>query len=188
MFCPYCAYPLRDNPAQCPQCGFDQRQIQRLLGIAPNFHRRLLDRRRVLSDEDRAALRREIARLEAADHRVALHIALEAVPPELPLLAYGFWLANSAQTRREHTVAGESLDALLLIDPQRGEVAWTLGYGLEPWLSPATLRATLEAGQPHFARGHWGSGALQILQALDGQLRELREQFAQADGTAEAQY
>lgn len=180
MFCPFCSQRLADTPAQCPQCGFDQRQVQRLLGIAPSFHRRLLDRRRVLTEDDRVALRREIARIEGTDHRVALHLAVEVVPVELPLLAYGFWLANSTQTRREHTVAGESLDALLLLDPVRAEVAWTLGYGLEPWLSPGALRATIAAGEADYAAGHWGAGALKSLLAFDEELRALRHAFTRA--------
>lgn len=177
LSCPSCEEEIPNLVEVCPSCGLNYNKLLTTLGQAPPFTGRILDPQNRLEKESATLIRNTISAFEANNRRYSFHFAILDIPETWPLSVIGFWLANQIGPQRPANKIGHTLEALLIIAPNLEEARWTLGYGLEPWISPTALKQSLLAGQHDFQQHNWATGACNCLNHLVAEMEKISLEF-----------
>jgi hypothetical protein len=182
MTCPYCQQSLTEDSVQCVGCGLDLGRLDGVLGIPPVIAGGLTDVAELLSRAGARQVRRALAHFEERFPQVRVAVLLQSGPGVVPLRTWAWWLFNRGNFSAALDKGFVNRDVMLVVDPDRGQAALTIGYGLEPFVGQRDLAAALEAGQASLVAGEWAEACCQMLVALDGGLRVIVGRMSQTYG------
>jgi uncharacterized membrane protein YgcG len=114
--------------------------------------------------------------------QVSVAVVIAATPVQTPINIYAFWLFNRASLFSAVEKAGENRGFLLLIDPQRGEVAVMIGYGLEPFIGETALIGCVSSAASLMQEGLVADAVMASLACLDQKLTEQCQALPRAFG------
>ena len=180
MHCPYCQAPAFETTPQCPRCGFSLERVGAYFGVMPRLEPGLSDLAGLFRPRDTRRLLDAIGRLRDRFPQVTFSVVTTSLAPSQPLTAYAFWIFNRGGLISDLSRGGKSRDFLLTVDCGNARASLMIGYGLEPFLSQATLQEIVNQGAPHFARDHWLDG---IVAVIDATTRTLSSTFASLGAT-----
>ena len=141
---------------------------------------RYIDVENRLTNEDRARLDKTIASLESDLPQARIHVCLVRLLPGTDARECGFWMMNASIPRDEEEAQSRPWSALLLLDLAASLASVTIGYGLDPFVCDAQLRAALAAGQEDWQAGQLCAGIQKFLHQLHQTLRQAHKVASQA--------
>jgi uncharacterized membrane protein YgcG len=171
--CPACRAPAIETDAACRQCGFSLEVADRTFGIAPVLQRPIADTTGVLGTFAQKRAAHVIAEVERRFPQLGVAVVLMEVPPQVPLLAYAFWIFNRGSLSSAVEKGGENRLVMLLIDTSSDRAIAMVGYGLEPFMQEAHLQSCLQAAEQPLRRGRCVQAIESFVRELDRQLVEL---------------
>lgn len=180
MFCPYCQAPAFESTPECPRCGFSLERVSAFFGVMPRLNAGITDMAGLFRPRDARRLQDAIARLHDRFPQVTFSIVTTTLDPVQPLTAYAFWIFNRGGLCVDLARGGKSRDLLLTLDAANARASLMIGYGLEPFISQATLQDLVNQGARHFARDHWVDG---IVAVIDATTQALATAFASLEKT-----
>ena len=143
---------------------------------------RYIDVENRLTNEDRARLDRVIDAVENDLPQVRLYVCLVKLLPGTDARECGFWMLNASVPRDEEEAGHRPWSVLLLLDTHASAASATVGYGLDPFVSDAQLRAALTAGQPEWTAGNFCGGVVKFVQQLHHALKQAHRTATAASG------
>lgn len=180
MFCPYCQAPAFESTPQCPRCGFSLERVSAFFGVMPRLDPGISDLAGLFRPRDARRIQDATARLHDRFPQVTFSIVTTTLEPAQPLTAYAFWVFNRGGICVDLARGGKSRDLLLTLDAANARASLMIGYGLEPFVSQASLQDIVNQGAPHFARDHWVDG---IVTVVDATTQALATVFASLEKT-----
>ena len=173
--CPSCQNPAADGQTICTACGFSLEEADRHLGIPPQLSAPVADRHQHLSASDVRRIASLTSDIEKQFPQVHLAVAVEHLPPGVPLPVFTFWLFNRAGISSSVERGADNHLVLLVIDggnPRSGGASCMIGYGLEPFVQKQQLDACLATTSTHLTARRHGKAALAFFTALQTVLQE----------------
>ena len=170
--CPGCHRVLPAPVDQCPFCAYNAWTCVDHFPYSPPPLDRYIDVENRLSNEDRARLDRVIDAVESDLPQVRLFVCLVKLLPGTDARECGFWMLNASVPRDEVEAGQRPWSVLLLLDTGASSASATTGYGLDPFVSDALLRAALTAGQPDWQEGNFSAGVVKFVQQLHHALKQ----------------
>ena len=155
----------------CGHCQFSLAQCDAAFGAGHTLETPLSDRHRVLSRGDRTQILNSLSTLSRRFPQLRTHVVIQPCP-ESPFpspACYLFWLFNRGGFAGPMEKGGRNHHLLLWIDPEERAIRCTIGYGLEPWISPTVLTRILQAGSVGVGREDWGGAVEQVTVELSVQ-------------------
>jgi uncharacterized membrane protein YgcG len=149
-------------------------------GVMPRLNAGISDLAGLFRPRDARRIHDATARLHDRFPQVTLSIVTTTLEPTQPLTAYAFWIFNRGGICVDLARGGKSRDILITLDSANARASLMIGYGLEPFVSQATLQDIVNQGAPHFARDHWVDG---IVTVADATTRALATVFASLEKT-----
>ena len=171
-----------ENDAVCRHCAFTLEAADRHFGIAPTMTKPITDLAQVLSGSENRKLERASQRLLNRFPQVDLAVVLAAVPPQIPLGVYAFWLFNRGQLSSASESGGANRLVLFCIDTAGHRAAAMAGYGLEPFLPEAQLQICLNVYAQTSAQNGLAAGIAAFWKELDAQLTKVHLQIPRLFG------
>ena len=144
MKCPSCAHLLDAPVDRCPQCKFSLSRMDMKFGLVPAHSRFLTDRSGKLALEDMEQLRAMLRLFQKKFPQTLFSILITELEPGISVAEYAFWLANRAKFGGVDKALADNLNLLLVIDLTGKAAAFTVGYGLEPYLGESDLQDVLD--------------------------------------------
>jgi uncharacterized membrane protein YgcG len=172
MKCPSCRTTVTAPVERCPSCKFALRKGDAKFGRPPRHSRYLTDRTGRLLLSEMPKLRGHLELFEKKFPQSLFSVFITELSPGTPVSEYAFWLANRARFSSIEAIGSENFDLLLVIDAVAGTAAFTVGYGLEKYLSESDLEEILAAAVPAFRKGDFAGG---ILSCIDRTVKHMRE-------------
>jgi hypothetical protein len=157
---------------RCPHCAYDAWTCVDHFPYSPPPLDRYIDVETRLSNEDRARIDRAIDALENDLPQVRLHVCIVQLLPGTDARECGFWMLNASIPRDDEEARHRPWSVLLIIDTRAAAASATVGYGLDPFVNDAQLRAALAAGQPEWQQGSFSSGVLNFVHHLHTALKK----------------
>jgi uncharacterized membrane protein YgcG len=188
MVCPACQHPAEEKTASCSKCGFTLPGLDRLLGIPPVLKYPLTDMRRVFSAADVRRIERQVLRLEHRFPGVRGAVVTAVTHSQISLGLYTFWLFNRGGLTSAVERGSHNRLILLVIDTQAHKASCMIGYGLEPFFSPAAQQACLQVMMAELARDKYGPAVLKFFQQLDSELEKAVQSLPRTFGLNENEY
>lgn len=148
MRCPVCEQTLQETTPSCPRCSFDLAIADQHLGIVPRLQTGLSDLAEVFSPAECLRLEGLLDEKGRRFPQLSFAIVTTSLPTHIPLRAYTFWLLNRGSLVSAMEKGGDCRLVLFVLEPSRPELCCMLGYGLEPFVSLASLQALLRPAQP----------------------------------------
>lgn len=182
MRCPACQNPVIENDAACRHCGFTLEAADHHFGIAPSLTKPVADLVQVLSGSEMRKLDRAAQRLLNRFPQLDVAVVLAAVPAQVPLGAYVFWLFNRGQLSSASESGGGNHLVLFVIDTATQRAAAMAGYGLEPFLPEAQLHMCLNNYSQTSQRDGIAAGIMAFWKELDIQLTNIHRQIPRLFG------
>ena len=182
MRCPACQNPVIENDTVCRHCGFTLEAADRHFGIPPATTKPVTDLVQVLSGSEKRKLERAAQRLLNRFPQVDVAVVLAAVPPEIPLGVYLFWMFNRGQFSSASESGGANRLVLFCIDTTNHRAAAMAGYGLEPFLPEAQLQLCLNVHAQTSQRDGLAAGIAAFWKELDAQLTKVHLQIPRLFG------
>ena len=182
MRCPACQNPVIENDAACRHCGFTLEAADHHFGIAPSLTKPVADLVQVLSGSEMRKLDRAAQRLLNRFPQLDVAVVLAAVPAQVPLGAYVFWLFNRGQLSSASESGGGNHLVLFVIDTATQRAAAMAGYGLEPYLPEAQLHMCLNNYSQTSQRDGIAAGIMAFWKELDIQLTNIHRQIPRLFG------
>lgn len=182
MRCPSCQSPVTENDAVCLQCGFTLEAADRHFGVAPALTKPVMDPERRLSRSETRRIERAASRLLNRFPQLDVAVMLTAVPADIPMSVYAFWLFNRGQLSCASESGGANHLVFLLLDTSSHRAASMAGYGLEPFLPEARLQLCLNVHAQTSQRDGLASGILAFWKELDAQLTSVQSQIPRLFG------
>ena len=182
MRCPACQNPVIENDAVCRHCGFTLEAADRHFGIAPATTKPVTDLSQALSSSEKRKLERASLHLLNRFPQLDVAVVLVAVPPEIPLSVYLFWIFNRGQFSSASESGGANHLVLFVIDTQCHRAAAMAGYGLEPFLPEAQLQICLNVYAQTSAQNGLAAGITAFWKELDAQLTKVHLQIPRLFG------
>jgi hypothetical protein len=170
MRCPSCRQSLPEEAPACPHCQFNLVSAGHFFGQAPELEFPLTDLAGVLSPWKRRAVRDGLLAMSSSFPQLSFAAVLSESDARLPLAAHAFWLCNAGGLTAPQESGGKCLLVLLVLDVKHTRAACTIGYGLEPFVSPEALDRIAAAALPELQKG---APAGAILAALEAARTEL---------------
>jgi hypothetical protein len=167
--CPSCQNPADGGQTICGACGFSLEEADRHLGIPPQLSAPVADRHQHLSASDVRKIATLTSDIEKQFPQVHLAVAIENLPPGVPLPVFTFWLFNRAGISSSVERGADNHLVLLVIDggnPRVSDASCMIGYGLEPFVQQEQLDSCLAAISPHLKARRHGKAALAFFTAL----------------------
>jgi len=180
--CPACQNPVIENDAACRHCGFTLEAADHHFGIAPSLTKPVADLVQVLSGSEMRKLDRAAQRLLNRFPQLDVAVVLAAVPAQVPLGAYVFWLFNRGQLSSASESGGGNHLVLFVIDTATQRAAAMAGYGLEPFLPEAQLHMCLNNYSQTSQRDGIAAGIMAFWKELDIQLTNIHRQIPRLFG------
>jgi uncharacterized membrane protein YgcG len=178
MKCPGCATPLAAPAPQCPNCKFTLRRLDAKFGAIPMHSRYLTDRSGRLPRAAIAKLRDALQLFERKFPQSLFSVFIIDLPPNAAVNEYAFWLANRARFSPIEAVGAENFDLLLVVDSAANTAAFTVGYGLEKYLSEDDLDDALTAALPDLWKGDLASGIRICIDWMTRRMRDISREVA----------
>ncbi len=113
-------------------------------GLVPAHSRFLTDRSGTLALEDMEQLRAMLRLFQKKFPQTLFSVMITELEAEMPVAEYAFWLANRAKFGGVDKALADNLNLLLLIDLAGNTAAFTVGYGLEPYIQESDLQEVLD--------------------------------------------
>lgn len=173
MECPNCQHPIQEKSGQCPHCEFSIDQLRAHFGPPPTCHRGLNDFASLFSEKEILRLGAAVDRLSRRFPQVASSIVTTRLGPGQSVHLWAFYLLNESGLCAFFQQGGRARDVLLVLDSTTKEAALTISYGLEPFISLATLQESLDAGHHHFMDKSWAKGIETVLEALERRMEAI---------------
>lgn len=171
-----------ENDAACRHCGFTLEAADHHFGIAPSLTKPVADLVQVLSGSEMRKLDRAAQRLLNRFPQLDVAVVLAAVPAQVPLGAYVFWLFNRGQLSSASESGGGNHLVLFVIDTATQRAAAMAGYGLEPFLPEAQLHMCLNNYSQTSQRDGIAAGIMAFWKELDIQLTNIHRQIPRLFG------
>ncbi|HYF35631.1 MAG TPA: TPM domain-containing protein, partial [Prosthecobacter sp.] len=149
-------------------CGFSAGALRRYLGSEWIRLERITDNSNRLSLRDTRHLETVLDEFERAFPQVFVAVYVGALPTELTVSDFGFWLINHGAFHTPLTVKRNDFGVVLVIDPLRQSAGLTIGYALEHVLPEAALLAILSRMRPALAKSN-------VTAAIDKSIRHLKK-------------
>lgn len=182
--CPGCHCILPAPADQCPSCGYNAWTCVDHFPYSPPPLDRYIDVENRLSNEDRARLDRVIDAVETDLPQVRLCICLVKLLPGTDARECGFWMLNASVPRDDEEARHRPWSVLLLLDTGACAASATVGYGLDPFVSDAQLRAALTAGQPDWHAGNFSAGVVKFVKQMHHALKQAHRTAIAVSGNA----
>ncbi|MFT4550512.1 MAG: hypothetical protein ACI8XO_002262 [Verrucomicrobiales bacterium] len=141
--CPSCGQTISEQQRACVSCGYGFEFAQRMLPYTAPELRKFIDREGHLTRDDIRRGQRALEKLRVHFPQVTLCTCVVSVPEGISLSEFGFWLFNHSVPNGPRLIERRLHSILLTIDPKRQEAALTTGYGLDPFISDASLTECL---------------------------------------------
>ena len=178
--CPGCHRVLPGPVEQCPVCAYNAWTcVDHFPYPAPSLDR-YVDVENRLTNDDRARLDRVIESVEADMPQVRLHVCLVRLLPGTDARECGFWMMNAAIPRDDEEAEHRPWSVLLLIDLAGSTASATVGYGLDPFVSDAQLKAALSEGREDWQAANWTGGVHKFVHGLHQALRQAHKAASHA--------
>ncbi|MDP9254348.1 MAG: TPM domain-containing protein [Verrucomicrobiota bacterium] len=178
MKCPGCATPLATPAPQCPNCKFTLRRLDAKFGAVPLHSRYLTDRSDRLPASKIAKVRESLQLFERKFPQSLFSVFVIELPPHATVNEYAFWLANRARFSSIEAVGAENFDLLLVVDPAANAAAFTVGYGLEKYVSEDDLDDALMAAFSDFQSGNLAGGIRTCIEWTTRRMRDISREVA----------
>lgn len=166
MHCPACKSPSFETAAECGSCGLSLERADGLFGAPPPITPTVADLAGVLSKSDRRAIGVCADELHSRFPQVHFTTLTIALPADVSLAVYTFWIFNRGGICREIERGAANHDILLTIDPENSRSNLIVGYGLEPFVPTEKLDAALQAAAPAFAQKNYAAGVRSTVSSL----------------------
>lgn len=140
---------------QCPHCGFDIEEVDRIFGAEDVRLKCLTDAAGVLKRRERVAVRRVLVEFQRKFPQLFFAIYFGTFK-ELPSLRqFGFWLLNRGAFEDVDVSRPNEAGILLSVDVSGKAAGITFGYMVQPFLDEEVTFKALSAAHPYFLQGQW---------------------------------
>lgn len=171
MKCPRCVQRVHRSARQCPHCGFEIGDVDRIFGEQDVRLKCLTDAAGVLKKKERLAARRALERFQRKFPQLFFAVYFGSFK-ELPSLRqFGFWLLNRGAFEDVDVSRPNEAGILLSVDVSGKSAGITFGYALQPFLDDEGTFRALSAAHPFFLQGQW-------LQATEMVIRRISKTLA----------
>lgn len=166
MKCPRCVQRVHRSAMQCPHCGFDIDEVDRIFGASEVRLRCLTDAAGVLRKKERLAARRLLKEFQRKFPQL-FFAAYFGTFKELPSLRqFGFWLLNRGAFEDVDIERPNEAGILLSVDVSGKAAGITFGYALQPFLDDEMTFKALSAAHPYFLQGQWLRATATVVRRL----------------------
>ncbi|NIP95094.1 MAG: hypothetical protein GWO24_17255, partial [Akkermansiaceae bacterium] len=158
---------MHRSAMQCPHCGFEIGEVDRIFGSQEVRVTSLTDAAGALRSKEREAARRILQEFQRKFPQLFLAVYFGSFK-ELPSLRqFGFWLLNRGAFEDVEVSRPNECGILLSVDVAGKSAGITFGYALQPFLDDEVTFRALSAAHPFFLQGQW-------LRATEMVVRRLR--------------
>ena len=134
MKCPRCVQRVHRSAMQCPHCGFEIGEVDRIFGSQEVRVTCLTDAAGVLRKNERAAARKMLGDFQRKFPQLFFAVYFGSFK-ELPSLRqFGFWLMNRGAFEDVEVSRPNEAGILLSVDVAGKSAGITYGYALQPFL------------------------------------------------------
>ncbi|MEM6910157.1 MAG: TPM domain-containing protein [Verrucomicrobiota bacterium] len=151
---------MASGSAACPTCGVNDAAIRgQFLGRPPELSP-LIDEVGLAPSlrVNRDRIETTVNQIQRTYPQIRPFVCLAQLPQEVSLQEYGFWLFNHSEDPYAVSADSRYFGLLLVLDPDRGEAAFTAGFALEHYLSDNELIDILESAVGYWEQGQWENG------------------------------
>jgi uncharacterized membrane protein YgcG len=178
--CPGCHRVIAEPLEQCPSCGYNAWTcVDHFPYPAPPLDR-YVDVENRLTNDERARLDRVIESVEGDLPQVRLYVCLVRLLPGTDARECGFWMMNASIPRDDEEAERRPWSVLLLIDLAGSAASATVGYGLDPFVSDAQLKAALGEAREDWQAANWAGGIQKFVHGLHQALRQAHKAASHA--------
>ncbi len=142
-------------------------------GLIPAHSRFLTDRSGILALEDMEQLRAALRLFQKKFPQTLFSILITELQPGMSVAEYAFWLANRARFGGVDKALADNFNLLLVIDLIGNAAAFTIGYGLEPYIQESDLQDVLDELGTTIREHDLASGLRACIEFLTQRMREL---------------
>ncbi len=150
MRCPVCHTDAAESAPACVSCGFTLAELDHALGLPPSLKADVTDFVQEFLPKETRRLQALSARLARRFPQVRFVVVACRAPANVTLPLYAFWLFNRGGAASAVEKGAANRIIMLVMDAAGKRAACIMGYGLEPFVSQASLEAALGAMEPHF--------------------------------------
>lgn len=172
MECPRCSADSPRSTPRCSHCGLDLESLALSLGSNLVQLESLTDAAHCLRVREREALLHELETFHQTFPQVFLAVYLGVLPGSPTPSEIAFWLLNHAAFHPADPSRLNERAALLIIDPVAKNAGITVGYGLEPFLTPSKLEQCLRKVRTPLWHGEYAAAISMAISLLAKQLRK----------------
>lgn len=155
MKCPRCVQRVHRSARQCPHCGFEIGDVDRIFGAEDVRLRCLTDAAGVLRKKERVAARRMLRDFQRKFPQLFFGIYFGSFKEIPSLRQFGFWLLNRGAFEDIEVSRPNEAGILLSVDVNGKAAGITFGYALQPFLDDEVTFKALSAAHPYFLQGQW---------------------------------
>lgn len=187
LHCPYCQNGVEEETVRCEVCGLCMDSADDAFGVPPPITAGICDRRRRLSASGERRLRRTLAEFRAEFPQVEPTVMIHPINAAHPLKPWTFWFFNRSGLGAALSTGAANRHVLLVIDSENLRAAITVGYGLEPFLSPQRLTEILADVAEPLAEQDFEEAAVRFVLVLEERLRAIVDGLPRAFGLLETE-
>ncbi|NNC88864.1 MAG: hypothetical protein HKN82_10450 [Akkermansiaceae bacterium] len=155
MKCPRCVQRVHRSAMQCPHCGFDIADVDRVFGEQEVRLKCLTDAAGVMRKREREAAERALADFQRKFPQLFFAVYFGTFR-ELPSLRqFGFWLLNRGAFEDVDVSRPNEGGILLSVDVGGKSAGISFGYLLQPFLDDDLTFTALSAAHPFLLQGHY---------------------------------
>ncbi len=136
------------------------------MGPIPALHAGINDEQKLLTKRQLSTVKAALLTFHSDFPQVRFHMVSQPFKTDFPIEAKLFWLINTAAFSSKNTRLGKNFDILFGIDVTTGQAGLVVGYGLESYLTPKTLKSILSLALPHLESDRTDEALLIMLDSL----------------------
>lgn len=172
MKCPHCFTSVNQTTDVCAHCGFSAAAIQDYLGADWVRLERITDHSQRLNLRDTRQLETLLDDFERHFPQCFLAAYVGPLPPALTVTDLGFWLINHGAFQTHQISRRNDFGIVIVLDPLHQQAGATVGYALEPVLTPSLLSAILEKMRAPLQKSDFAGALEMAVRQVDGVLRK----------------
>lgn len=166
--CPACRAKVERDAKWCGRCGFTGEKSLEMFGDDPPPLLPILDVADFWSDKEQRQISVSVKRFNKRFPQIRWRFCAVALPPEVSLPLFGFWMMNVCPLAPGETPEEREWTVVFLVDTNRGRASVTTGYRAEIWLSEEMWEKALAETEEPFAQGRRGLGIARFLDSATG--------------------
>lgn len=150
MKCPRCVQRVHRAAEQCPHCGFELEEADRVFGAQEVRLTCLTDAAGVLRKRERETARRLLVDFQRRFPQLFFAVYFGTFREMSCLRQFGFWLLNRGAFEDVEVSRPNEAGILLSVDVGGKSAGISYGYNLQPFLTEDTTFRSLSAAHPYF--------------------------------------